>query len=67
MTLFSWRDRWWVNAFFTGITPFLDPVTKDKVTYLLLNFESGLPTNVSGFFADAIQPEPAGIGTSFSA
>ncbi len=23
---------WWVNAFFTAISPFLDPVTKDKVS-----------------------------------
>ncbi len=25
------RMPWWVNAFFTAISPFLDPVTKDKV------------------------------------
>ncbi|KAJ9098492.1 hypothetical protein QFC19_006359 [Naganishia cerealis] len=24
---------WWVNAFFTAITPFLDPVTKDKMRF----------------------------------
>jgi hypothetical protein len=23
--------RWWVNAFFQGIQPFMDPVTKEKV------------------------------------
>ena len=27
------RMPWWVNAFFTAITPFLDPVTKDKVKF----------------------------------
>jgi hypothetical protein len=28
----SWLiDRWWINAFFTGISPFLDPITRDKV------------------------------------
>ncbi|WWC92632.1 uncharacterized protein L201_007591 [Kwoniella dendrophila CBS 6074] len=24
---------WWINAFFTGITPFLDPITKDKIRF----------------------------------
>ncbi|KAJ9094476.1 hypothetical protein QFC21_006015 [Naganishia friedmannii] len=26
-------NRWWVNAFFTAITPFLDPVTKEKMRF----------------------------------
>ncbi|EIW71347.1 hypothetical protein TREMEDRAFT_27528 [Tremella mesenterica DSM 1558] len=24
---------WWVNAFFTGISPFLDPITRDKIRF----------------------------------
>ncbi|KAK8849803.1 hypothetical protein IAR55_005139 [Kwoniella newhampshirensis] len=24
---------WWINAFFTGITPFLDPITRDKIRF----------------------------------
>ncbi|WWC95656.1 hypothetical protein V866_002521 [Kwoniella sp. B9012] len=24
---------WWINAFFTGISPFLDPITRDKIRF----------------------------------
>nr|ODO04236.1 pleiotropic drug resistance protein [Cryptococcus depauperatus CBS 7855] len=24
---------WWINAFFSGITPFLDPITRDKIRF----------------------------------
>jgi hypothetical protein len=24
---------WWINAFFSGITPFMDPITRDKIRF----------------------------------
>ncbi|KAK4689874.1 hypothetical protein P7C73_g228, partial [Tremellales sp. Uapishka_1] len=27
------RGSWWVNAFFSGISPFLDPITRDKMRF----------------------------------
>lgn len=27
------KTPWWVNAFFTAITPFLDPITKEKMRF----------------------------------
>jgi hypothetical protein len=26
--------RWWMNAFFSGIMPLMDPITRDKVRVL---------------------------------
>jgi hypothetical protein len=39
------RMPWWVNAFFTAITPFLDPVTKDKVRCWGVDRQQGTRAN----------------------
>lgn len=38
--------RWWVNAFFTAITPFLDPVTKEKVFVMPATLSIALDSNL---------------------
>ena len=45
--------RWWINAFFTGISPFMDPITRDKVgpQHHVWSFGAHL------HFVDSIQPQ----------
>jgi hypothetical protein len=47
---------WWINAFFSGISPFLDPITRDKVS-------SHVQNNVPSLHSDPIQPKAGGAGS----
>jgi hypothetical protein len=55
-----------VNAFFTGITPFLDPVTKEKVSKIPRREQESALTVSRLISVDAIQPRPARTGASIS-
>lgn len=65
--------RWWVNAFFSAITPLLDPVTKEKVS-LQTSLPSASSCGASSYrlisitlgssLLASVQPQVTGIGSS---